>query len=260
MKIYVVLFIFNLINCFLSLFIDTLQASEIMTLNESIIKVPKINVSPFLDGASLDVCWQQLKTYSIESSYDSKKRNIQLQVCRSKDKIFLKFTFKAAEKRDIYQCWHWDPVIQTYVLGNEKEEVLCIVISSQNDSFSDIWVWRSARTNSADTLDDMFMNQENKLSFDSGHQCWYGRFFGIYAGAVLPRFYNTVPSGSVADVDAVGVWHEGKYTIEMARKLNTGHKDDIIFKPGEYAIQLFLYIPNKKQLKLIKPKLKFQID
>ena len=260
MKIYVVLFTLNLITCFLGLFIDSLKASEIMILNESVIKVRNVNVSPFLDGASLDACWQQFQIYNLKSLPDKTNRKIELQVCRNRDKIFFKLLFKAAQKRDTYQCWHWDPLIQTYVLGNEKEEILCIVISSKEDSLSDIWVWRSARTNSAGTLDDMYISQDKKLSFDSGHQCWYGRFFGIYAGAVLPRFYNTVPSGSVADVDAVGVWREGEYTIEMARKLDTGHKDDIVFKPGEYAIQVFLYMPDQNQLKNFKPNFRFRIE
>lgn len=260
MKIYTVVFIFTLITIFLGFPNDILRATEENALNEFTIPVVKVMVSPFLDGASLDACWQIVPKYNIETFNGKKQRLIQLQVCRSEDKIFFKVNFPALKKKDSYKCWHWDPIIQAYILGNEKEETLCIMISSEDNLLSDVWVWRSARTNAVATLDDMFMNNKKEFFTDAGRRCWYGRFFGNYAGVVLPRFYNRVPSGSIADVDAIGIWRNQEYTIEIARKLNTGHNDDLIFKSGEYFIQMFLYMPDINQLKFSKHKFKLRID
>jgi hypothetical protein len=38
-----------------------------------------------------------------------------------------------------------------------------------------------------------------------------------------------MPSGSAADVQAKGEWANGKWTLELARKLNTGNPDDAAF-------------------------------
>ena len=45
--------------------------------------------------------------------------------------------------------------------------------------------------------------------------------------------YPRQPTGSRADVRAKGVWSNGQWTIEFARKLNTGHDDDVAFTPGD---------------------------
>ena len=37
------------------------------------------------------------------------------------------------------------------------------------------------------------------------------------------------PTGSVADVQAKGLWFDGKWHLEIRRKLHTGHGDDISF-------------------------------
>lgn len=39
--------------------------------------------------------------------------------------------------------------------------------------------------------------------------------------------------GSFDDIDGRAYWSNGSWTVEMGRKLNTGHKDDIVFKPGD---------------------------
>lgn len=38
--------------------------------------------------------------------------------------------------------------------------------------------------------------------------------------------------GSAADVRAKGVWRDGRWTLELERKLSTGHPDDAAFAPG----------------------------
>ena len=44
------------------------------------------------------------------------------------------------------------------------------------------------------------------------------------------RYRFAQPSGSRADVRAKGQWQDGRWTIEFARPLQTGHSDDIAFR------------------------------
>ncbi|MDA0999544.1 MAG: ethylbenzene dehydrogenase-related protein [bacterium] len=41
------------------------------------------------------------------------------------------------------------------------------------------------------------------------------------------------PRGSRGDIDAKGVWKDGMWTLELRRKLDTGHPDDVVFVPGK---------------------------
>ncbi len=46
----------------------------------------------------------------------------------------------------------------------------------------------------------------------------------------MPRYDVTLePRGSIADVRAKGIWQNGRWVLEMARKLDTGHDDDVVF-------------------------------
>jgi hypothetical protein len=45
----------------------------------------------------------------------------------------------------------------------------------------------------------------------------------------MPRYeINLSPQGSIADVRAKGIWRDGRWHLEMARKLDTGNEDDAV--------------------------------
>ena len=55
---------------------------------------------------------------------------------------------------------------------------------------------------------------------------------------VMPRYEVKMnPQGSIADVRANGVWRDGRWYLELARKLDTGHADDAVIPAiGSIAI------------------------
>lgn len=61
-------------------------------------------------------------------------------------------------------------------------------------------------------------------------------------GMTIPREVVQRPRGSQGDVSAKGVWKKKRWTLELGRKLNTGHKDDIQFternKPYYFGISI----------------------
>jgi hypothetical protein len=55
-------------------------------------------------------------------------------------------------------------------------------------------------------------------------------YTGFKDGDEIPGYMlNTAWKDSFADVKATGVWQNGKWTVMMSRKLNTGYDDDIQF-------------------------------
>ncbi len=45
----------------------------------------------------------------------------------------------------------------------------------------------------------------------------------------MARYENRIPIGSRADVKGKGVWHDGRWIIEIRRDLATNNSDDINF-------------------------------
>ena len=58
----------------------------------------------------------------------------------------------------------------------------------------------------------------------------------------MPQYLEVKPSGSASDVRAKGQWADGWWTVEFARRLDTGHDDDTSFLqaiPIRMAIAVF---------------------
>jgi hypothetical protein len=91
------------------------------------------------------------------------------------------------------------------------------------------------------------MHYRNDL-FYQGREDWLGREEPYYLhedwmvpfdpqvaqweGAVIPSTVLRMPEGSVGAWRARGIWRDGRWTLEMSRKLDTGHPDDKTFRPG----------------------------
>ena len=56
---------------------------------------------------------------------------------------------------------------------------------------------------------------------------------------LVNRYEAAKPAGSRGDVAAKGEWRNGYWTIEFARKFNTGHNDDVQFDPKSGKSYLF---------------------
>jgi hypothetical protein len=52
-------------------------------------------------------------------------------------------------------------------------------------------------------------------------------------GDILPQPVLQQPGGSVADIQASGVWRNGRWTVDLKRKLKTGNPDDKVLEPGK---------------------------
>jgi hypothetical protein len=65
------------------------------------------------------------------------------------------------------------------------------------------------------------------------------------AGALLPRRLLREPQGSRADVLMNSRWEDGRWTLEMRRRLDTGHADDKALEPGRvYNIGIAIFDDN----------------
>ncbi len=84
---------------------------------------------------------------------------------------------------------------------------------------------------------------------DKGISCFETKLYDKYEGDRVPGYVHRIPSGSVADIKAKGLWDEGFWTIEFSRCLNTGQEDDVQFQvKKEYFFGVSRYeIAGKKE-------------
>ena len=70
------------------------------------------------------------------------------------------------------------------------------------------------------------------------------------AGDTVPGRILSRPVGSQADIRCAGVWRDGQWRLEIQRALNTGHDDDVVFKPGQrvpFALAVFNNVPEYRK-------------
>ena len=77
-----------------------------------------------------------------------------------------------------------------------------------------------------------------RRSSDKGDKLYQSLKYDVKENDVMPRYQvNMNAKGSVTDVNAMGVWRDGKWYLELARKLDTGHADDAVI-PADGSIQI----------------------
>jgi ethylbenzene dehydrogenase len=72
---------------------------------------------------------------------------------------------------------------------------------------------------------------------DKGSKLYTTKRYSTKDKEIMPKYIPVASaSGSIADVKAKGVWSNGKWTLEMSRKLNTGNADDVAFAAGQAVV------------------------
>ncbi len=125
----------------------------------------------------------------------------------------------------------------------------------------DLWNWKARRTGRFGFADDRFLSNEGmsgdvpgepfkensraRLNPESGMFPFAEGDAPIYdaeglpigkefrpAGSTAPGFLTETPSGSRADVKALGRWQDGRWTVILRRSLDSGDPRDVRFVPG----------------------------
>jgi hypothetical protein len=129
-----------------------------------------------------------------------------------------------------------------------------------------MWQWKAARTNAAGIIHDKrhirsttpLTGQFSTHYSVGGKEIYLSRKDDggvapyksnkidpfIYQGDTVAQYIPFVPDvADAADVQAKGLWKDGFWTLEIARKLDTGnHESDTVFDPtksGQMAVAVF---------------------
>ena len=216
---------------------------------------------PTIDGVAQESVWARAP---ITQTLDfASQRPITLQSAHTSEQIFFRVTYPDAAPSETHKSWGWDPQEAIYKPLPDREDMFVFKWSLVGNTVhlglrdaephrADIWFWKAHRTNPVGYADDKWQvvsaephpkakeltsATHGALFFrrlgDAGRSAYGEKRFYEYERAVLPKYYPRPPQGSRADIRAKGGWADGQWTIEWARKLQTGHDDDVALIPGQ---------------------------
>jgi hypothetical protein len=226
----------------------------------------KITRPPALDGKVDDAVWQSAKPVEVIAKGVMPKTRgtsstVTLRAAYTDTHVYLLVQWTDATKSDAgHKTWVWDAAKNAYAEDTDREDALSVAFEhtgpftadmlSGEEATWDVWHWKAFRTNpqgyAMDRSHHYFKSQPtvkaNKHSAKDGSDEWIARPEDVgdtvekkqaapteSKGARVPQYLHGIPTGSAADVQAKGAWADGKWTLEFARKLNTGHADDTTF-------------------------------
>ncbi len=203
---------------------------------------------------------------------------VSLKAMYSEDMIFIRAKWADSSKDDQHKPFKWEGSKEDgeYLSGKEREDRLAMQwpisgefnsnMLAEVDAVVDVWQWKAARTNAAGIIHDKSHIRSTKPltgKFSthysaSGKEVYVARpgDGGVspyksnkidpfeYQGDMVVQYIPTVPDvADATDVEAKGKWDAGFWTVEIARKLDTGnHATDTVFdsaKKTQTAIAVF---------------------
>jgi hypothetical protein len=179
------------------------------------------------------------------------------------DTIYLLAQWPDPTKDATHKTLHWSEEEDGYVEGKDREDRLALKFDmggdyrlcmlSGTEYKADVWHWKAYRSQTAGVAHDkmhVFSLKQIPLAkkhmAKTGDEIWIARPSDggdkLYKsqrpvdeiGETVPRYIvNENPTGSIADVKTAAVWADGMWTLELSRKLDTGHDDDVKLERGK---------------------------
>lgn len=230
------------------------------------VNIGSLDTAPTIDGNDAD--WSQVSAtkVSLNNNKASGKANIPSVSVKSAvhgDSVYFLLQWEDDDMDDQHKPYVWDNKKGKYVAGPQREDRLAIQFAMSGDydvnwlsgkAFTaDTWHWKAARSNSLGLAQDkmtVISKDPIKKAYkgkaadgstiyikrpsDKGSKFYKTKRYSSKEKDMMPKYINAASaSGSVADVKAKGVWSDGKWTLELSRKMNTGNGDDVAFSSGQ---------------------------
>lgn len=229
----------------------------------------RVAKGPVVDGDGSDDVWKsapETKTIAkgVFPPNSGKTADVPLRSVHTDTHVFFLVRWRDETRDDAaHKPWVWDAAKGAYAEGPEREDMLALAFEhtgpftgdmlSADESIWDVWHWKATRTNPQGFAMDRshrYTRQQWEGKGKShvarnGEAIWIARpedagdtvekkqpAPGSKAGDKVPQYLPGTPSGSAADVKAKGRWADGWWTLELERKLDTGHPDDAAFAPA----------------------------
>lgn len=218
-----------------------------------------VRTPPVIDGV-LDDVWKRARPVTVmvrEAMGGDHPKPVVLRALHGDDSVYIAAEWPDATKSDTRDPYIWNPQTRKYERPSKPDDQFAIefpikgdfgisMLTVTREYTADVWHWKAGRGNPIGWVDDKYhvisqkpLPEAKKHGLHGGRSVYIVRLqdagtpsFKLkpepqtYQGDVVDSFEQQEPSGSVADVRGKGV-HNGKsWFLEMARKFDTGHRED----------------------------------
>jgi hypothetical protein len=232
----------------------------------------RVDKPPALDGKSEDEAWRtapelKLTVRRVMLPNTGESAGVSIRSVYTDSEIYFLVAWEDKTRDDAsHKSWTWNADKKAYEEGPDREDMFSLAFEHTGpfvadmlapvDAAWDVWHWKAFRTNpqgyAMDRIHRYSRQKAKEFRARDGKPIWIARSEDAgetvekkqdapkeQAGERVPQYVAGKPTDSAADVRAKGEWADGRWTLELGRKLNTGHKDDTPFDPSRsYKIAL----------------------
>jgi hypothetical protein len=224
--------------------------------------------APAVDGNGADPSWRAAKEATVTAkgvlpANSAKAAEVGVRSVHTDTHVYFRVRWRDETRDDrAHKPFVWDAGKNAYAEGPDREDMLALAFEhtgpftadmlSPEEAIWDVWHWKATRTNPQGFAMDRTHRYTREQWEGKGrsHPARNGQAIWIArpedAGDTVekkqaaptakgedqvPQYLPGTPTGSAADVRAKGGWSDGWWTLELERKLDTGHPDDTPFDP-----------------------------
>lgn len=228
----------------------------------------RVTEAPRLDGVGADASWMQAPLLQLPAVRTlkpdgSEPVTVTLRAVHTDTHVYVLARWSDTSADLSHKTWTWTAERSAYEEGADREDMLSLAFEHTGsfttdmlagvDAVWDVWHWKALRTNPQGFAMDKThryalaqpAGKAKQYTSRDGKPLWISRpedeggsverkkaAPAANEGERVPQFEPGIPTGSAADVQAKGAWADGHWTLELARRLDTGHADDTAFRPG----------------------------
>lgn len=233
---------------------------------QTVLNVTAMSQPVTVDGNMSE--WKDISAISVPLTGKGKVDSVDLKAAIHGDMIYLLAVWNDDSENILHKPYKWDEAKQSYQRTKQLEDRFAVSLA-MSGSFSaskqdgstftaDVWHWKASRTNPTGLAHDKrhvvsaekpagkskkLKTPDGKIVYvqrpsDAGDKLYKSTKYDVKQEDIMPRYLVTEnPTGSITDIKAKGIWKDGKWVLELARKLNTGHDDDAVI-PTSGSIEI----------------------
>lgn len=211
--------------------------------------------------------WSAIEGITVPLIGNGGVNSVELKAAIRDGRIYVMALWDDTTESRLHKPYQWDEAAQAYGRTNQLEDRFAVTLAMAGD-FSenklsgaeftaDVWHWKASRSDPAGLAHDK-MWKVSRTPFEKAKEISGAGGVTVYVARpsdegdrlykpvnprahvddIMPRYeVNLSAKGSIADVEARGVWRDGRWYLEMSRILDTGNADDaVIPKAGQIEI------------------------